>query len=134
MPVLQLNFPTTINDSAQIGDAVFVFQNLSPIAGFSIDNATSAIFLGEIVRINNPNNILGNTAVFWWVFLPANSPHLAAWGNLNPATDYIMFQKHGRSTGVSGVLGYYAELEFRNNSDKKVELFGVGSEVFESSK
>jgi len=131
MPILQLNFNYPINDSAQIEDAVFVFQNMNNQANFSVDIAPSAVFLGNILSINNPNNLIGQGQTYIWVYHPAPPP--AIWALLNPSSDYIMFQKH-RSPGVSGVLGYYAEMEFRNNSTKKAELFSVGSECFESSK
>lgn len=131
MPILQLNFNYAINDSAQIEDAVFVFQNLSTTASFSVDIAPSAIYLGNILVINNPNNDVGMGQTYIQIYHPAPAP--AVWATLNIGSDYIMFQKN-RSAGVSGVLGYYAEMEFRNNSTKKAELFAVGSEVFESSK
>ena len=128
MPILQLNFNFEINESAQEGDAVFVFQNLANTAGFSVDSANSTTYLGNIIRLSDPS-----VANWMWVFLPPGSPHLVNWNNLNPSSDYIMFQKN-RAAGVSGVLGYYAEMEFRNNSETKAELFSIGSEVFESSK
>jgi hypothetical protein len=131
MPVLQLNFNYPLNDSAQIEDAVFVFQNMNNQANFSVDIAPSATYLGNIFKINNPNNEVGLGQTYIQVYHPAPVP--AVWATLNVGSDYIMFQKH-RSPGVSGVLGYYAEMEFRNNSTKKAELFAVGSEIFESSK
>jgi hypothetical protein len=131
MPILQLNFNYPLNDSAQIEDSVFVFQNLNNQAGFSVDVAPSAVFLGNILNINNPNYLINGGQTYIQVYHPAPVPPI--WALLNPSADYIMFQKH-RSPGVSGVLGYYAEVEFRNNSTKKAELFAVGSELFESSK
>jgi hypothetical protein len=35
---------------------------------------------------------------------------------------------------MASLLGYYAEVEVKSNSTEKVELFAMGSEVFESSK
>ena len=35
---------------------------------------------------------------------------------------------------MSSMLGYYSDVQFRNNSKKKVELFSVGTEVIHSSK
>ena len=69
MPILQLDFNFEINDSAQIGDAVFVFQNVTPTAGFNVDVANSAIYLGNIIRLNNPD--LHQAGTSWmWVHLP----------------------------------------------------------------
>ena len=54
-------------------------------------------------------------------------------GTLPSAQDYIMFAKN-HAVNTSGLLGYYAETTFRNNSTDKAELFSVNSEITESSK
>ena len=46
---------------------------------------------------------------------------------------FILFTKDNKAN-ISGILGYYAEVEMRNNSKAKSELFSVGTEIFESSK
>ena len=48
-------------------------------------------------------------------------------------TSFILFTKDNKAN-ISGILGYYAEVEMRNDSRVKAELFSVGSEIFESSK
>ena len=49
---------------------------------------------------------------------------------------FFMFRKpaYNGHTNISSLKGYYAEVEFANNSTSKQELFTVGSEVTESSK
>ena len=47
--------------------------------------------------------------------------------------DFIMFSKDNKAN-LSNLLGYYAEIQFVNNSSTKAELFSVGSEIFGSSK
>jgi hypothetical protein len=49
------------------------------------------------------------------------------------ATSFILFTKDNK-VNTSGILGYFAEVELRNDSLNKSELFSVGSEIFESSK
>ena len=49
------------------------------------------------------------------------------------SNDFIMFSKN-KSVNNSSLLGYYAEVKLTNDSDKKAELFALGSEVSESSK
>ena len=46
---------------------------------------------------------------------------------------FIMFSKDNK-VNTSSMLGYYASIEYRNDSLEKAELFKVGAEVFESSK
>tara|TARA_R110000744_G_scaffold234917_3_gene352583 strand:+ start:469 stop:876 length:408 start_codon:yes stop_codon:yes gene_type:complete len=45
--------------------------------------------------------------------------------------DFIMFSKF--SQGDSGLLGYYAEAKFVNDSKEKAELFAVSSEIIINS-
>ena len=47
--------------------------------------------------------------------------------------DYIFFVKETK-VGMSGLNGYYAKVKMNNNSEEKIELFSVGSEVAISSK
>ena len=46
---------------------------------------------------------------------------------------FIMFSKDNKAN-MSSLLGYYASVEFRNNSTDKAELFNVGTVFTESSK
>ena len=77
--------------------------------------------LGECVGVNRTNNTI-TVEVGDDVVRPS-------------ANDFILFGKDNE-IGMSGLLGYYAEVEFRNDtrSTDKIELFSVGSEIFESSK
>ena len=49
------------------------------------------------------------------------------------AHDFLMFQKNKMVNNTS-LIGYYAEVELKNNSLEHAELFAVGSEVAPSSK
>ena len=44
-----------------------------------------------------------------------------------------MFSKDNK-VNLGSLLGYYSEVEFRNNSIDKAELFSVASDFIESSK
>jgi len=46
---------------------------------------------------------------------------------------FIMFSKDNK-VNLSSVLGYYASVTLKNNSQEKIELFNVGADVFGSSK
>ena len=46
---------------------------------------------------------------------------------------FIMFSKDNKAN-MANMLGYYASVEYRNNSTDKAELFATGIEVHESSK
>jgi len=52
---------------------------------------------------------------------------------LPASNDFLFFSKDNRAN-MASLLGYYAEVEVKNNSTEKAELFAMGSEIFESSK
>ena len=49
------------------------------------------------------------------------------------SSQMILFSKNNRAN-LSSVNGYYAEVKMRNDDSDAVELYAVGSEIFESSK
>ena len=55
-------------------------------------------------------------------------------GNVSELTNtsFIFFGKDNE-INTSGLVGYYAEVEFVNNSTEYAELFAVNSEIFVSS-
>ena len=79
----------------------------------------------------NPNDVIEVQLLYTITvddssFVPPTSPVL----NSN---SFIMFKKN-EVINNSGVKGYYAEVNFKNNSIEKAELFAVSSEIVESSK
>ena len=85
----------------------------------TVDYANAFIRLGPITGVNYANkqvtcDVASNTV------LPASN-------------DFLFFSKDNRAN-MASLLGYYAEVEVKNNSTEKVELFAMGSEIFESSK
>jgi len=144
-PVVQLTFLYPLNVSVQIGDvAYFVNSTAVGSVGNPLNNgeqwaATSTPhmtasqsdikMIGEIVSIG-PWNGTFSTIV-------CNMPQALYndyYAELTPPNQpFIMFSKDNKAN-LSSLLGYYAEVEFKNNSTSEAELFSIGSEVFESSK
>ena len=119
-----INFTGNINnDSLQLGDYAY---GITPIqlADFdqSFDTTTGVdqtpVLLGIVTNITN-NSITIENIVYSLVIA-------------NP-DDFIMFSKD-TGVNISGLIGYYAEVKFKNNSNKKAEMYSVGSEVTPSSK
>ena len=54
-------------------------------------------------------------------------------GVLPTIDDFIFFSKDNKAN-LSSILGYYALVEFINDSKTEGELFSVGCDMFESSK
>ena len=115
MPIITLQFPFPINDSAQVGDTAYYTNDA---------NGTNLIRLGPITEITRAINQMKVDIL----------PQLV--GTVDTAlttSSFILFSKTA-SVNTSGLKGYYAEAQFKNDSTDYAELFLVGSEIFESSK
>ena len=121
MPIL--NFLSSINVSAQVGDSLYCLSanGLGFNGGFQT-NTENPINFGTITTIDRDTFTIN--------YDTDNIP--SPFQILNPPT-FVMFQKN-QSVNTSGLKGYYAEVKFVNNSIEKAELFSVGAEVDESSK
>jgi hypothetical protein len=107
MSTITLQFPFPLNDSVQVGDTAYYTND---------PNGTNLIRLGIIEGMLNVEPIL--------------------LGEVNievTLSSFILFSKTAL-VNTSGLKGYYAEAQFKNDSTDYAELFLVGSEIFESSK
>lgn len=117
-----LNFPN-INISAQVGDIIYYTTNGNSQGGFNQSGLANTILLGPIISITTLAGGTVNITVEYDDALTSS-----------PAQgDFISFAKDKR-INTSSLLGYYASVNFVNNSTDKIELFSVGSDVVESSK
>ena len=125
MPTLEINFPNEVNTSAQIGDEVY----------WIIPNANGEFDWANLSNINNVGYPIsgispsGSGDGFITIDYPQNTTIL----NPPPQGAFIMFGKDNR-VNMSSLIGYYAEVEFKNESTDDIELFSISSEVSESSK
>ena len=111
----KITFLNKINDSVQVGDELYY----STLSGSPLV-ASAETEVGVITGIGEKYVEVGD----------GEAPGFVA------DTLFFMFRKpaHNGHTNTSSLKGYYAEVEFTNNSTSKQELFTVGSEVTESSK
>ena len=107
------------NYSVMASGARGVGNNIDPTIGSDI------IQIGEIVDISQWNGTTASIDCFW-----DPDPPLAFGPTVNA---FILFSKDNKAN-LSTILGYYADIEFKNNSIDEAELFSVGSNIFESSK
>lgn len=120
--ILQIElYFNSVNISAQVGDIVFFTinnNNVGALGGFNTLDVNATNVLGPIVSISGGNVVVeyDNSIV---TTLPTQG-------------DFISFVKDKR-VNTSSLLGYYASVNFVNDSDGKVELFSVGADVSESS-
>ena len=129
MLVLQFNNLSNLNVSLQVGDAVYARDTTMQTgakdlqAGIPIVDPTgSNHYVGILMKIDdngsNQYDLHIDTTVDGGGYQPGQD-------------DFIMISKF--SQGDSGVLGYYAEAKFTNDSKVKAELFAVSSEIIINS-
>lgn len=108
MGAITMNFPSPVNASVQIGDTAYYTNDL---------NGTTVVLIGTITDVTTYS-------------ITANIEDTAT----RPTTSsFILFSKDN-SANVNSLTGYYAEVQLRNDSTTKAEMYSVASEVFVSSK
>lgn len=108
MASITLTFPNPINVSVQIGDTAYYTNDL---------NGTTIVLIGNITAITMYSITVD-------ILPTAVRPTLSS---------FILFSKNNL-TNINAVVGYYAEVQLRNDTTKIAEMYSVASEVFESSK
>ena len=111
---IEIKFSGQVNDSIQKGDIVY-FMPVSSAGGFNTSNTNQATALGpvsDIVVEGNSYAIHVNIGTSSFSFTAQNT--------------FFMFSKDN-TVNLASVLGYYAEVQFVNNSKVKSEMFSVGS-------
>jgi hypothetical protein len=122
MPIATLTFNQAVNSSLQVGDLVY-YISTSTLPNSTVQQAVTGdvTFLGTVTNItygSSPSiSVIYDSAVV--------SPPVGG--------EYIMFEKDKR-VNSSSLIGYYADVEFVNTSDSKIELFALSAGVSENSK
>jgi len=114
---MAIDIPYSINNqntSMQIGDTLY-YITTNNLSGNLY--GSDPILIGVITNIDTT---LGKIRVENEINTPSNG-------------DFLMFQKE-KSANNTSLIGYYAEVQLKNSSLEKAELFAVGSEVAPSSK
>ena len=120
MPAVTINFTEPINVSCQIGDTAY-FVDTTTSGGFDINNG-NVVEIGPIINMvttgSNP-------------YIVCDTPTTIA--PFNGLNFFILFSKDNKAN-LSSILGYYADVKFKNNSTDEAEIFSAGMDIFESSK
>lgn len=129
----------TLNASAEIGDLVFFTSAINNIGSgnniiYTADNngAANNTLLGTITDINfNPQSSMFNDIDI----LPGSFSITVTGELMTPPTQtsYLFFAKSNR-VNKSTIKGYFNEVEFKNDSKIKAEMFSTACEIVESSK
>lgn len=123
----RLTFDYDLNKSLQIGDTVwYVHTTKSGSYSVASTNSNDFLLLGTVSGVSDQYMKSTIDVDYDGFDLPQDL-------GLKLKEAFIMFSKN-KAVNSAGLKGYYAELQFVNNSNKKIELFSVGSEVVQSSK
>tara|TARA_R110000796_G_scaffold38051_1_gene96094 strand:- start:103 stop:459 length:357 start_codon:yes stop_codon:yes gene_type:complete len=118
MPTATLTFTLPIQTSVQTGDLI-LYCNPATVGTFSTAAQSDVILFGTCLTVAAGR-------------LTMTVDHDAS--TVPPtASSFILFSKD-KYSNPSGLLGYYAEVCFKNTSTAEAELFGINADVFESSK
>ena len=100
-----LTFPVTLNTSLQVGDVVYYLTE------------------NEVIKEIGPCVAITDTTV-----------ECSTTGDISELlnTSFIFFGKDNQ-INTSGLIGYYAEVKFVNETTEYAELFAVNSEIFLSN-
>ena len=125
---ITLTFNYEINSSVQVGDQVY-WTGVDALSGFTHDSDLGlVVHIGTITKILHHSNTIGVLSYHVDPItgnpLPLISP---------PLESFISFSKNN-VVNNNDLTGYYATVQFVNDSRTKAELFSVGSGVSESSK
>ena len=115
MATITMNFAKPLNESLQIGDTCYYISE-APLGGFDVSN-TAVTEIGLVILIDPVQYVVKCTT---------NVP-------APPNGAFIFFSKDNKAN-MSNMLGYYAKVRMRNNSNEKFELFKVNADYTESSK
>ncbi len=127
MSTVKIIFSNKPSDLLQTGDLVLRTPKTSQ-GGFSVNT-------GNVTRVGTVKDIYHSSDT-------DSTPPVPGWRvEVNTSvdteqpedTDYFFFVKNS-NINVSGVSGYYAEVNLTNDSSDKASIFSVGSSVFETSK
>mgnify|MGYP003110384451 FL=1 len=132
MADIVIQFPRGSYPSLQIGDMGYYADStvLSSNSGFTTTGNTSEsdlTQLGTVKSIDHTTSLENGTLTTTITFngeSGVDTPN---------ASDFVFFSKDNK-VNSSSLLGYYAEVKFKNNSSDKAEMAAAACEISESSK
>ena len=133
MPIFTISFSYDLNVSVQGsssvgkgGDILYYIKPINNQGGTNHPNSagtnTKPKAFGEVISVNHAARTV--------TYDDTNYPSIP--GGLNNS-HYIFFSKDRRAN-TSGIIGYFAETEYRNYTKLQAEIFATAVDYVESSK
>tara|TARA_R110002124_G_scaffold87684_1_gene225528 strand:+ start:84 stop:467 length:384 start_codon:yes stop_codon:yes gene_type:complete len=123
---LTFSSETHLNSSLQVGDTVW-YVATSATGGYNVAPKENVVKLGRVEEISSE---LQQRVVKISNYAPQA---LTSGPNILDTNSFLMFSKNNKAN-IGGLKGYYAQVNLTNNSDEKIELYSVSSEIVQSSK
>ena len=124
MAIQTITFPFPLNVSVQPTDILYTSLSPGNQSGTNHPSATvntAPTALGAVTNINHSTNTITYDDTG---FTP--SPVLTSW-------HYLYFSKD-RNANTSGIIGYFAETQYRNYTKVPAEIFATAVDYSDSSK
>tara|TARA_R100000734_G_C3286631_1_gene79217 strand:- start:186 stop:635 length:450 start_codon:yes stop_codon:yes gene_type:complete len=133
--------------SLQIGDILFYVNsnNNEFTGGFNTSTNNTAVKIGKITNIENSqtnsSGVMVNENAGEFTNFPNGFGVILITCEVDNSTplplvsnsSFLFFQKDNK-VNLTSLLGYFAKMQFKNNSTERAELFTVSCEISESSK
>jgi hypothetical protein len=133
MIIIDLQNINGLNVSLQVGDLIYASPALVQTNAIDLQADTNdSLGIGNNYLVGVLRQILFPDPDTISLYIDENAGRGLDGNYLPQENDFLMFSKYNR--GGSGVLGYYAQAKFVNNSTEKAELFAVSSEIIINSK
>tara|TARA_R100000544_G_C2171569_1_gene32488 strand:+ start:42 stop:437 length:396 start_codon:yes stop_codon:yes gene_type:complete len=131
MAIESLSFDFDINVSIQVTDLIYITLVDNSQSGRNhITNVNTKPFpYGNVVAVDYDNNIITVD-----VYGAYPNGVLGAHNWTGDILDYYIFFGKDDRANSSGILGYYAQVEYRNYSALPAEIFATAADFSESSK
>lgn len=117
-----------MNNSLQVGDIIYWTSGGYSLAGVNLSQVQNTKKLGAVKDVT-----YNDLTEMWDVEVQYDDVIYPNTSDLPQSGSYISFVKDKR-VNTTSLLGYYANVNFVNDSKEKAELFSFGSEFSESSK
>lgn len=118
-----LTFTTRINRSVQVGDIIYYTPWDYQAGQRQANNGYGGLNkMGPATAITRNGYSGGTIVVDHDTTIPV------------PTTSSFIFFSKDNCANMSSIQGYYAEMKFVNKSTDPIEIFSVGTDMFESSK
>ncbi len=118
-----------INESVEIGDIVYSVPTTYSSPSGAIDSFIEGNF-PNIVEVGEVISFASGLVPSPWNGITIDNTASGVVPNIG---DFLMFSKD-KGANTSGLLGYYMDIDFENNSKYPIELFQVGTIAETSSK